>query len=196
MDEDFKGCSRCELIQVIENFSKDRNCKDGLCPLCKCCRKDYYLKNLDKIKIYNEQNRERRNKYLKNKRETDVNFRLISNTRNRIYKSLKGMTKQSSTKELLGIDIDLYRKWLEFQFTPEMNWSNIEIDHVKPICMFDVTKDEQLKEAFSWKNTQPLLKQDHQKKGTKFNSLDYQLQFIKAYRFIKLNEERFNENVH
>ena len=40
------------------------------------------------------------NTYLKNKRETDVKFRLISNTRNRIYKSLKGMTKQSSTKKL------------------------------------------------------------------------------------------------
>ena len=106
------------------------------------------------------------------------------------------MTKQSSMKEILGIDIDLYRKWLEFQFTPEMNWSNIEIDHVKPICMFDFTKDEQLKEAFSWKNTQPLLKQDHQKKGTKFNFLDYQLQFFKAYRFIKLNEERLNESIH
>ena len=196
MDEDLKRCSRCEIIQVIENFSKDRYCKDGLCPLCKCCRKDYYLKHLDKIKINNEQNRERRNIYLKNKRETNVNFRLISNTRNRIYKSLKAMTKQSSTKETLGIDIDLYRKRLEFQYTPEMNWSNIEIDHVKPICMFDVTKDEQLKEAFSWKDTQTLLKQDHQKKGTKFNFLDYQLQFIKAYRFIKLNEERFNENIH
>ena len=196
MDEDLKRCSRCEIIQVIGNVSKDRNCKDGLCPLCKGCRKDYYLKNLDKIKIYNEQNREGRNIYLKNKRETDVNFRLISNTRNRTYKSLKGMTKQRSTKEILGIVIDLYRKWLGFQFTPEMNWSNIEIDHVKPICMFDVTKDEQLKEAFSWKNTQPLLKQDHQKKGTKFNFLDYQLQFIKAYQFNKLNEERFNENIH
>ena len=196
MDEDLKRCSRCEIIQVIENFSKDRKCKDGLCPLCKCCRKDYYLENLDKIKIYNEQNRGRRNIYLKNKRETDANFRLISNTRNRIYKSSKGMTKQSSTKEILGIDIDLYRKWLEFQFTPEMNWSNIEIDHVKPICMFDVTKDEQLKKAFSWKNTQPLLKQDHQKKGTKFNCLDYQLQFIKAFQFIKLNDEGHNEDLH
>ena len=81
---------------------------------------------------------------------------------------------------------------MEFQFTPEMNWGNIEIDHVKPICMFDVTKDEELKEAFSWKHTQPLLKQDHVQKGTKFNFLDYQLQFKKAYQFIKLNEERFN----
>ena len=91
---------------MIENFSKDRKSKDGLYPLCKCCRKDYYLKNLDKIKIYNEQNIERRKRYLKNKRETDVNFRLIGNTRKRIYKSLKGITKQTSTRDVLGIDIE------------------------------------------------------------------------------------------
>ena len=33
--------------------------------------------------------------------------------------------------------------------TPDMTWYNIEIDHVKPICLFDVTKDEELKEAFN-----------------------------------------------
>ena len=54
MDEDLKRCSRCEIKKVIENFSKERKCKDGLCPLCKCCRKDYYLKHLNKNKIYNE----------------------------------------------------------------------------------------------------------------------------------------------
>ena len=53
-----------------------------------------------------------------------------------------------------------------------MTWDNIEIDHVKEIRLFDVSKDEELREAFNWKNTQPLLKHDHQKKGTKFNFLD------------------------
>ena len=153
------------------------------------------FKKLDKIKIYNEQNRERRNKYLKNERETDVNFRLISKTRSRIYKSLKSMTKQSSMKDILGIDINRYRNWIEWEMTPEMNWTNIELDHIKPICMFDVSKEEELKEAFNWKNTQPLLKHDHQHKGIKFTFLDYQLQFIKAYHFFKLNEEKFNENI-
>ena len=80
--------------------------------------------------------------------------------------------------------------------TPEMIWSNIEIDHVKAICLFDIYKDEELREAFTWKNTQPLLKNDHQKKGTKFNFLEYQLQFIKAYQFIKLNEDGPNQNLH
>ena len=68
-----------------------------------------------------------------------------------------------------------------------MNWSNIEIDNVKPICSFDVSKDEELGEAFSWKNTQPSLIHDHHLEGTKFNFLDYQIQFIKAYQFLRLN---------
>ena len=69
--------------------------------------------------------------------------------------------------------------------TPDLTKDNTKIDHVKAICLFDLSEDEELKEAFSWKNTQPLLKHDHQKKGTKFNFLDYQLQFIKAYQFLK-----------
>ena len=56
--------------------------------------------------------------------------------------------------------------------TPDMTWNNIEKDHVKAICMFDVSKDEELRKAFNWKSTQTLLKHDHQKKGTKFNFLD------------------------
>ena len=102
------------------------------------------------------------------------------------------MSKQSSTKKILGIDIETYKKWIEYQFTLEMNWSNIEIDHVKPICMFDISDDEQLKEAFNWRNTQPLLKEIHQKKGIKYNFLDYRLQFIKSYQFLKINEEGLN----
>ena len=76
--------------------------------------------------------------------------------------------------------------------TPDMTWDNFETDHVKAICRFDVSKEEELKEAFNWKNTQPLLKHKHQQKGTKINFLDYQLHIIKAYQFLKLNEEGLN----
>ena len=110
---------------------------------------------------------------------------------------MNGKVKTSSTKDILGIDIDTYKKWLEFKFTHDMNWTNIEIDHVKPISTFDFSKDKELKEAFSWKNTQPLLKHDHQKKGTKLDFLDCQLHIIKAYQFIKLNDqEGLNEDLH
>ena len=67
--------------------------------------------------------------------------------------------------------------------TPEVNWKNTEIDHLKRLCMFDVSKHEELNDAFSRKNTQPLLKGVHSREGVKLNFLDYQLQFIKAYQF-------------
>ena len=201
-----KKCSKCGIVKLKSLFYKEIKSEDGLQSHCKFCvirkqriydfesreriiNKDYRLKHHDKIMA-------QKKIYSNNRYKTDINFRLICKTRSRIYKTLKGMTKQSSSINILGIDIDLYRKWLEFQFTPEMNWENFEIDHVKPICMFDVTKDEELKEAFNWRNTQPLLKQDHLQKGIKFSFLDYQLQFIKADQFSKLNGERFNENIH
>ena len=202
-----KKCSKCKIVKLKSNFHKDKNREDGLQPYCICCRTQYYNENRDKTRNYYLENRDKiRNYYLENrdkiiaqkriycnnKYKSDINFRLIKKTRNRIYKSLKGVIKQSSTKDILGIDIETYKKWIEFQFTPEMNWDNIEIDHVKAICMFDVSDDEPLKKAFSWKNTQPLLKQHNRQKGKKFNDLDYQLQFIKAYQFLKLNEERLN----
>ena len=63
-NEDLEKCSKWEFIQLIENFNRDKKRKDGLYPQCINCRRDYDLKNLDKIKNYNEQNRQRRNKYL------------------------------------------------------------------------------------------------------------------------------------
>ena len=177
-NEILKKCCRCENILLKSNFYKNKGKRDGVSSICKVCMKDYIRE------------------YTKNKIKTDVNFRLICNTRRRFHHVLNGKSKSSSTRDILGIDIDLYRKWIEYQMTPEINWQNIEIDHVKAISIFDVSKDEELREAFNWKNTQPLLKEVHQQKGTKFKFLDYQPQFIKAYQFIKLNEERFNKNIH
>ena len=121
---------------------------------------------------------------------------MITKSRSRIRKALQGKTKSSSSINILGIDLDTYRKWVEFQKIPDITWDKIEIDHVKAICLFDVSKEEELREAFNWKNTQPLLKQDHQQKGTKFNFLEYQLHFIKAFQIIKLNEKGPSEDTH
>ena len=42
-----------------------------------------------------------------------------------------------------------------------MTWDNIGIDHVRPISSIDISDDEQLKQAFNWKHTQPMLKEIH-----------------------------------
>ena len=78
--------------------------------------KKYYLEN--PVKTITEQNEFENNKY-----KTDISFRLICITRSRIRQALNRKTKSISTEEILGIDIELYKKWIEWQMTPEMNWS-------------------------------------------------------------------------
>ena len=207
----FKKCSKCGIVKLKSNFHKTLKSRDGLDNQCRLCWKHYYVDNknrlLNKQKFYNKEDRDRikeyklknhdkiiaqKRIYSNNKYKTDINFCLIYKTRCRIRQPLNGKIKSSSTIDILGIDINTYKRWIEFQMTPDMTWDNIEFDHVKAFCLFDLSKDEELKEAFSWKITQPLLKHNHQQKGIKFNLLDYQLQIIKAYQFIKLNEGRFN----
>ena len=137
--------------------------------------KTYYVDNQDRLlnkqNFYNKENRDRtkeyqlnnhdgiiaqKRTYSNNKYKSDLTFHLICKTRSRIRKALQGKLKSSFTKERLGVEIDTYRKWIEFQMTPDMTWDNIEIDNVKAICMFDVSKEEELKEAFIWKKNTTL----------------------------------------
>ena len=112
------------------------------------------LKITKKLK-YAKQNKEKINEYKNDSYKTDSKFQLFRKTRSRINKARKRTSKSSLMKEILGIDIETYKKWIEFQMTPDMTWDNTEIDHVKPICLLDVSKAEELKEALNWESTEP-----------------------------------------
>ena len=185
------------------NFQKRSKSSDGFHPQCKFCNKEVYVEKKDRIlnkqKFYNKESRDqikeyelknldkiiaRKRIYSNNRYKAGNNFCLICKTRSRNRQVLNGKSNSISTRDILGIDIDTYRKWVQIQFTPEMNWQKFEIDYMKPICLFDISKDGELEEAFSWKNTHPLIKETHkQKEIIKF--LDYQLYFFKAVQFIE-----------
>ena len=154
------------------NFHEDKNKNDGLNPKSLVCRKYYYNLNQNRFKIhqkkYNEQLTGKRNLYAKNRRKIDVIFRLIVNTTRRIHHVLKEKILSSSAVDVLWLDIDTFRNWVEYQFTPEMNWSNIKIDHVKPISSLDVSKEDELRETLNWSNIQTLIKELESQKGIKF----------------------------
>ena len=59
--------------------------------------------------------------------------------------------------------------------------------------MYLKTKNEE--KRLNGKKTQALINEFHSQKGTKYTFLDYQLQFIKAYQFLRLNEEGHNEDL-
>ena len=94
-------------------------------------------------------------KYIKQRTQTDGNYRLTKNTRSRIYHALNGKSKSPSTRESLGIDSDTYRKWIEFQGTSDKKWENFDIDHVRPFSSFDISNNDELEEAFCWKKPNP-----------------------------------------
>ena len=62
----------------------------------------------------------------------------------------------------------LIENGFKFQMACDITWDNFGIDHVKPICMFDISIEEELKDAFNWKNTQPLPKHDLQQNRIKY----------------------------
>ena len=73
MNEKLKKCSKCKMDCLKINFYKDITRKVGLRVYCKSCT------------IHNHNNRkEQRNAYERQKRKTDLNFKLDSYMRNRL----------------------------------------------------------------------------------------------------------------
>ena len=104
--DNMKKCLKCKTNFSKPSFHKDISKKDCLHSHCIFCRKqiqkEHLTKNLEK-KIYE-----------KNRCKTDVNFRLIKNTRRRFHHALNGKLKSSSTKEILEIDINTYKSGWNF----------------------------------------------------------------------------------
>ena len=101
-------------------------------------------------------------------------FKLTKILRSRLRSALrrKNAYKSNSTKELLGCDFKFLKNYIETKFTPDMSWdkmgSKIHIDHIKPCCSFDLTKEEEQRKCFHYSNLQPLWARDNLQKGGKF----------------------------
>jgi hypothetical protein len=126
--------------------------------------KKYRIKNKDKI-----------NKYIKNKRKNNINFRLAGNLRIRTINVLKGINKSKRTLELLGCTVEYLRKHLESKFKEGMTWDNYgyygwHIDHIKPCAKFDLSKAEEQKQCFHYTNLQPMWAKENIKKSDNFNA--------------------------
>jgi hypothetical protein len=138
------------------------------------CAQEYRLKNKEHIKKlkqkYYQDNKERINRLSKERRRTDINFKIKHNLRTRLRKALKGINKSASTMELIGCTIDELRNHIESQFKPWMTWKNYglwDIDHVKAMATFDLTCPLQQRECCNWNNLQPMDHIENIRKGAK-----------------------------
>lgn len=120
----------------------------------------------DNRKYYNiewrKQNKSKLKEYTNKKYKDDINYRLSSLFRHRLYFALNRNTKIKSALKLLGCSIEECKLYLESKFKPEMNWDNHgivwEIDHIIPCSSFDLTKEEEQQKCFHYTNLQPLFK--------------------------------------
>jgi hypothetical protein len=146
-------------------------------------RREWHRKNGDKVRAYQnkryaekkdeinpKKNARRRERYL-----TDINFKLRCRVRNSSTRVLEftGTKKDFKSMEIVGCSIDFLRLHIESQFKPGMTWENHgpfgwHIDHIRPLCSFDLTKPEELAAALHYTNLQPLWAQDNQRKGGRF----------------------------
>lgn len=117
------------------------------------------------LKIYNakQEVKDRRNTYYRKRREKDPKFALIrtmrDNTKRVFYTA--GIKKSISTEELFGCTCEQLKKYIESQFTSGMTWENRGLkgwclDHIKPISLFNLNDEEEIKKCCHYTNLQPL----------------------------------------
>ena len=165
-----------EKIKIYYENNKEKINKDK-----KEYMKIYYENNKEKIKKntiininkikhtekYKNKRRIYKNKWMKNKLQTDPLFKLKCIISNSIRTSLKdkGFKKTSRTHEILGCSFEFFKQYIEKQFEPWMNWNNHvlyngelnygwDLDHIIPISI--AYNEEEIYKLNNYSNFQPL----------------------------------------
>lgn len=173
-------CKECARIKSrlyrINNLEKVTESKQKWNDKNPDYKKSYYQENkeviLDKVKTYrlnnlevvrerdrirDERDLENRRLYLYDRYHNDPMHKMKVNLRTRMNQFIKkdGIT----TIDLIGCSYDEFKKHIESQFTPQMNWNNHgvngwHLDHIYPLAK---AKDEtHLLSLFHHTNIQPL----------------------------------------
>lgn len=139
-------------------------------------KKEYHWKNRETIverkRDYSKipEVKKRRNEKNKEKYINNIQYKLKTLIRSRLRLAIKDNCKSGSSIKNLGCTIDELMVHLENQFQEGMTWDNHSlngwhIDHIKPLCQFDLQDSKQLSEACHYTNLQPLWCNDNYSKG-------------------------------
>lgn len=175
-----KNCKKCNIAVSSRN-------RTGMCT--PCYEKVWRDNNKDRVKNlvtkWRINNREKsleygRANYAKHKEkviahkkkryQTEPEFKLRHNLRNRLNCALKRNYKSGSAVRDLGCSISELKVYLESRFTNGMTWENYgewEIDHIIPLSSFSLSNREQFLKACHYTNLQPLWWIDNNLKSNK-----------------------------
>jgi len=156
-----KECSKVPIGKYLKIYQQIH--KEELSKYKKIYRQEH-RKQITKIlkKYYQEHKIEHNSRmveYFRNRLRTDINFRLRSYLRKRIWDALKNNFKSANTMKLIGCTIEFLKQHLEKQFKQGMSWSNYgswHVDHIRPCASFDLSKPSEQRKCFHYTNLQPL----------------------------------------
>lgn len=169
-----KVCSICGVSKNLEDFNNQKLGKFGKRSYCRLCQSEkkklYSSKNREKLseyqRKYRELNPQYNKSYQKNRRLSDLNFRIMGNMRARICNILNEKTK--NTFDCIGLSIEEFKSYIQTKFVNGMTWDNYgewQIDHITPIS---VGKNEiEICQLNHYTNLQPLWKHENLKKSNK-----------------------------
>jgi len=141
--------------------------------------KKYREKNSEKIKAYRKTKEYKVKKASWAKKSYDNikkdPLRLLTV---RIKSSMSGSirySKNNSYFKIVGYNIDELKSRLEETFTDNMSWDNYgrqgwHIDHIKPLALFDMSKQEDFIKAWSLNNLQALWGSENCSKGSMYEN--------------------------
>jgi hypothetical protein len=171
-----KKCSKCLIVLPAEAYTLH---KGYLRPACRKCSYVLYTKP------HKERNKKpRKERVVKEvkpkvaKVPTDpVTKKLAKNLRKRLKKQLDKGRTIGPTIAMLGCTVGEFRDYIEAQFSGEMTWDNYgkvwHLDHIKPVCSFNLRLEGIAKEVNHYKNLRPLLAEDNLKKSKEDVTLKY-----------------------
>lgn len=140
--------------------------------------KKYAIDNKEKVSAKNKESWKNRDKEKTNKKKrdwlskvTDPQLLLGRALRRRFYMAIKGGAKGGSAVRDLGCSIKDFKIHIEGLFEVGMSWDNWgvsgwHLDHIEPLCSFDLTIHEDVKIACNYKNIRPLWAGDNRNKST------------------------------
>jgi len=161
-------CEKCNIEKKLNEFSK---------------LKKFYKKKIC-YSCYPEFLKEQKAEWCRNERNTNINYRLKKSLAARLRNVLK---KDNTTMNYIGCNIQYLKEWFEFNFTSEMNWDNYgsfwSIDHIIPVCKFDLTVEDEKLKCWNWSNMMPVtVKFNSSKKQIDMNQIDYIIERLEKFK--------------
>ena len=130
-------------------------------------RKEYEKENKERIqKRQKKYMKKYMNGYIKDRRKNDADYALGLRLRTSLNDALKKYTKTGKVMSSKKYGIN-YKEIIEHLKPFPKDIENYHVDHIVPLCNFDLNNPEEVKKAFYKNNLQWLTIEENRKKGSR-----------------------------